>query len=212
VDRDVVGNRSLGANTASNWTRNGARVFPFVLALATGQQGERWHDFGLRSVVYAEAFFVTFGVTHLGKVMFGRARPYAYLSEQERPDDSHYDVSRKHTFLSMPSGHASSAWTGAVLGMTDHLLRRPEASWIERAGVGFLGGALAGSTSALRTEAGQHFSSAVLAGTGVGVATGVTVSLLHRGEQPWPSSGAWLQMTAGALAGTALGVLLARGY
>jgi hypothetical protein len=64
----------------------------------------------------------------------------------------------------------------------------------------------------LRVEAGQHFPSDVLAGSGIGVATGVTVSLLHRGEQPLPSSEALLQMMGGALAGTVLGVLVGKGY
>ena len=212
VDRDIVGNSSLDADAASDWTRAAALVFPFVLTLVTGHPGERWHGFARRSLVYAETFLIRQGFTSFAKTMLGRARPYAYLSAEERPDDSAFDVSRERTFHSMPSGHTSAAWTGAALGMTEHLLGRSEASWLERAGVGFLGGALAGMTSALRVEAGQHFPSDVVAGAGIGIATGVTVPLLHRGEQPLPSSKAWAQMMGGALAGTLLGVLVAQGY
>ncbi len=212
VDRNAVGNSSLDAGAASDWTRTAAVVFPFVLTLATGRPGERWRGFGRRSLVYAETFLISGGFTEFGKETLGRARPYAYLSAQERPGDAAYDVSRESTFRSMPSGHSSAAWTGAALGMTDHLLRRPEASWVERVGIGLLGGALAGTASALRVAAGQHFPSDVLAGAGIGIVTGVAVPLLHRGDQPLPSSDAWLQTMGGALAGTLLGVLVARGY
>jgi len=97
------------------------------------------------------------------------------------------------------------------LGMTTHLLQRPQASWVERAGVGFLGGVLAGTTSALRVEAGQHFPSDVLVGAGIGIVSGVAVPLLHRGEQQIRTD-AVLQMVGGGLAGTFLGVMLARRY
>ena len=210
-DREAVGNLSLRAGTASDWTRNAAVVFPVVLALATGTTGERWHGIRRRSVVYAETFLISLGSTWLGKTTLSRARPYAYLSVEQRPDDSAYDVTRDRTFRSMPSAHASSAWTGVAMGVTEHLLSRPDTSWAERAGVGFLAGALAGATSALRVEAGQHFPSDVLAGAGIGIATGVTIPLLHRGELPLPPLEAWAQVASGSLAGTILGVLLAGG-
>jgi len=211
-DRDVAGNRSVDAHTASNWTRNTALVFPFVLALATSQGEERWSDYGRRSFVYAETILMSQGVTLLAKAALGRPRPFAYLPEAERPVHVAYDVSFERTFRSMPSGHSASAWTGAALAMTDHLLSRPEASWVERAGVGFLGRALAGATSALRVEAGQHFPSDVLVGAGIGIVTGITVPLLHRGTRSLPSSGAWLQMMGGTLVGTLLGVAVAQEY
>ena len=96
--------------------------------------------------------------------------------------------------------------------MTEHLLLRPDASWVERVGIGFLGGTVASATSALRVESGQHFPTDVIAGAGIGIATGVAVPLLHRGALPMPSSNAWLQMIGGSLAGALTGVLLARGY
>ena len=211
VDRGVVGNLSVDAHTNSDWTRNLALVFPFVVALATSQGDDRWQDYGRRGFVYAEALLMSQGVTVLGKTTLGRARPFAYLPEAERPDHPAYDVSLARTLRSMPSGHSSSAWMGAALAMTDHLLSRPEVGWLERAAVGFLGGALAGATSALRVEGGQHFPSDVLVGAGIGIATGISVPLLHRGEHSIPSSEAWLQMMGGALVGTLFGVVVAQG-
>ena len=150
------------------------------------------------------------GLTRLGKGAFGRPRPYAYQSVDARSNASAYDASKAGTFHSMPSGHSSSAWTGAAVAMTEHLLHRPDAGWLERAGVGFLGGALAGATSVLRVAAGQHFPSGVLVGAGIGIATGVAVPLLHRGEQPLPSFSSWAQSAGGSLAGVVVGLLVAR--
>ena len=41
---------------------------------------------------------------------------------------------------------------------------------------------------------------------------GVAVPLLHRGEQPLPSSDAWLQAMGGVVAGTFLSAIVARRY
>ena len=211
LDRDIVGNHSRGADLAGDWTRDASLLLPLALALAMGQEGERWQGFGRSSVVYAETILMSQGLTWLGKVVVGRARPFSYLPASQRPNSPSYDVSTERTFASMPSGHSSSAWAGAALGMTTHLLQRPQASWVERAGVGFLGGVLAGTTSALRVEAGQHFPSDVLVGAGIGVVSGVAVPLVHRGEQQIRTD-AVLQMVGGGLAGTFLGVMLARRY
>jgi membrane-associated phospholipid phosphatase len=208
VDRAVVGNQSIDAGTLSDWTRNGAVAFPLLLTLAIVPGGERWHTMGRSSLVFAEAFMVSEGIALLGKTILGRARPYAYLPEAERPGDVLYDISKDRTFGSMPSGHSSSAWTGATMGITEHLLLRPNAGWPERVGVSFLGGALAGSTSALRVEAGQHFPSDVVAGAVIGIVTGVTVPLLHHGDHPLPSTKIWLQAAGSVLVGTLFGVLV----
>lgn len=212
LDRGIVGNNSLDADAASDLTLLAAVLFPAALALATGQSGRRWSGLGRRGLVYAETFFIRFGVTRFAKTMLGRPRPYAYLSEEERPDGFAYDVTTDRTFHSMPSGHSSSAWSAATLGMTEHLLSRPQASWIERAGVGFLGGTFAGMTSALRVAAGQHFPSDVMVAAGIGIAAGVTLPLVHRGGQALPPPKAWAQMMGGTVAGALAGILLARGY
>ena len=211
VDRDIVGNHNLRAGAMSDWTRDGALIFPVVLSAAMAHQGELARGFTHYGLVYAETILVSQGITWLGKTILNRARPFAYLSQSTRPDHLRYDVTLERTFESMPSGHSSSAWSGATLAMTTHLLQRPQAGWIERAGVGFLGGVLAGATSALRVEAGQHFPSDVLVGAGIGIVSGVGVPLLHRGERR-AETDAFLQMIGGGVAGTLAGVLLAKGY
>jgi membrane-associated phospholipid phosphatase len=212
VDRDIVGNSNVDANVLSDWTRTAAVLFPFVLTLATGEEGQRWRGLGRRTMVYAETFLLSRGFTQFVKVTTSRPRPYNYLAAADRPDEVYYDVTQERAFWSFPSGHSAQAWTGATLGMVEHLLTRPDASWLERSSVGLVGGALAGATSALRVKAGQHFPSDVMIGAGVGIATSVTVPLLHRGDQAYPSKKAWLQMTGGAVVGTLLGILAAQGY
>ena len=211
VDRNIVGNRSTSALTASDWTLNAALLMPWALAALTGPDGDRWHAMGPRLGVWAETFFVSMGATSLGKSTFSRPRPFAYLPSDQRPDDEYYDPSRERAFVSMPSGHASSAWTATGLAMTEHLLYRPDAHWFERVSVGFLGGALAASTSTLRVEAGQHFPTDVLVGSALGLMSGVTVPLLHRGSLPLPSGSALLQMSGSALAGSLIAILLGSG-
>lgn len=206
ADRAVIGNTDVHADKLSDWTRNIAMALPFVVMLSTADPEARWSGVGERSVVYAEAMATSLGLTLVGKTGSRRARPFVYLPIQERPDHPAYDVTRSRAFRSMPSGHSSSAWTGASLAMTEHLLLRPEAGSWERLGVGLVGGAFAGATAALRVTAGQHFPSDVLAGAGVGISTGVILPLIHGGRRPLPPPRAWLEMFGGALGGALVGV------
>jgi len=212
LDRGEVGDLHPGASTLSNWTRNAAIAFPLAVSLATSPGGARTSGLARTAVVDGEAMLISGGLIMLGKKLLGRARPYAYVPALARPAGSSYDVTQERTFVSMPSGHSSTAWTGAAMGLTEYMLNRPEAAWWERAAVGFAGGALAGTTSALRVEAGQHFPSDVLAGAGIGIAVGVTLPLLHRGDRRIPSLKSWLQMTGGVLVGSFLGTLAAERF
>jgi membrane-associated phospholipid phosphatase len=210
-DRRAVGPIDYDAERASDWTRNGALALPLVLGwLHAGD--DRWSSFSRTSVVFAETVLITGGLTRFGKAVFGRARPFAYLPEHQRPPDAATAVPSAGTFYSLPSGHSSLAWASASVALTEHLLLRPHAHWTENMGVGFVGGALAGATAALRVAAGFHFTSDVVAGAGLGIVTGVAVPLAHRGDQPLPTSGAWLEVAGGALAGTLVGVVLAGTY
>ena len=70
ADRDIVGNHSRGANRISDWTREASLIFPLALALATGQEGERWHSFSHSSLVFAKTILMSQGLTWLGKTTF----------------------------------------------------------------------------------------------------------------------------------------------
>jgi len=207
IDRHVVGNTGITSNTASAWTRNTAMAMPFVLGFVLAEPGHRWEGFGPRTAVYAETLLFSQGVTVIGKAAWERPRPYAYMPAADRPDDPNYDVTQARTFHSMPSGHASSAWTGVGIAMAEELISRPDAHWGERFAVGFVGGGLAGATAALRLTAGQHFPTDVIAGGGIGLVTGVTVPLLHRGARPMPRLKSWLEVLGGAAAGMVVGVI-----
>ena len=208
MDRNIVGNASLSAASASDWTRNAAFLMPVTLAAFIGPEGERWPSVGRRTLIYGEAFLLSLGLTGLGKTAFSRPRPFAYLSDEERPADDYYDPTSSRAFVSMPSGHASSAWTAVGLGAAEFMLYEPAASGWARAAVGFVGGALGGSTAALRVHAGQHFPSDVIVGSLLGLGSGVTVPLLHRGDIAMPTTRAWLQTSSGMVVGAAVGVLL----
>jgi membrane-associated phospholipid phosphatase len=212
IDRDVVGTGSASADDASDWARDASVAFALGMMAATAGRQDPIPELARRGLVYVETALISHGLTYLAKRALGRPRPFAYRPESDRPSGSAYDVTKGGAFESMPSGHASSAWTAATLGMTEHLLSRPAASGLERVGVGLIGGGLAGATSALRVAAGQHFPTDVMLSAGIGLLTGVTIPLLHRGERPMPTRRAWLEMSGGAAAGVLVGVVAAMGY
>jgi membrane-associated phospholipid phosphatase len=216
IDRDVVGNNDKTSDTASNWFRNASVAYPLALALGMAPEGARTRALVDRSLLYGQALLVSGGICTLIKVTVSRPRPFTYLPESERPSDSKYAVDATRAFLSMPSGHSCTAWCSAGFAITDHLISRPTAGWVERSAVGFMGGLLATSTSALRVEAGQHFPTDVVAGGAIGAAGGVAVPLLHRwfrGHEraPLPPARAWLQTAASTVVGVGAGLLISKG-
>lgn len=214
VDRDEVGRLDSRAVSRSDLASGSAIAWPMLVAFATQPDGERALGTVRRGVVYLESFLFATAATRWIKGSLDRPRPYTYLPASARPGESTYDVTAEEAFESMPSGHASSAFCGAAFAMTDHLLTRPRAPAIERIGVAFGGGLLAGMTSTLRVRAGKHFPSDVLVGGAIGMTSGIVVPLTHRpragGERvPLPSRRAWLQALGGMVAGAGAGILLA---
>jgi membrane-associated phospholipid phosphatase len=186
-----------------------------VTTYASQPPGERGSGTLRRSAMYAEALVLAQGLTSVLKNSTSRPRPYAYLPAERRWDEPAYDVTADAAFQSMPSGHSSLAFCAASFAMTDNLISRPRARWVERVGVPFVGGALAGMTAAMRVEGGVHFPSDVIAGGLIGTSCGVAVPLLHRyfdaggRTAPRPSARAWGEAIAGLLAGVGAGILAA---
>jgi len=214
-DRTNLGKRDADADSRSDYVRDAAVAYPLAVAFVSQPPGERLGGTLRRSVVYLEALLIAQGATSILKNSIDRPRPYTYLPSDQRPDDPAYDVTVGEAFRSMPSGHATTAFCGAAFAMTDHLLTRPGAGWLERAGVSFAGGLLAGMTAAMRVEAGQHFPSDVIVSGLIGTSSGVVLPLAHRyigaggRPAPPPSGAAWRQGIAGLLAGIGTGILVA---
>lgn len=214
-DRGVIGERSTQADNESNYVRDAALVYPLAVAFISQPPGTRLRGTLRRSAMYGEALLIAEGISLVLKSPIDRPRPYTYLPADRRPDDSAYDVTVGEAFRSMPSGHATVSFCAAGFAMTDHLISRPDAGWLERAGVPFAGGVLAGMTATLRVEAGQHFPSDVIAGGLIGTSCGVAVPLAHRyldpdgRRAPLPSGAAWRQGIIGLIGGIGTGVLIA---
>ena len=212
-DRGVIGERSTRADERSDYTRDAVLAYPLVLAFVSQPSSTRWGGTLRRSAEYGEALLLPEGISVLLKNSIDRPRPYAYLPAGERPGGARYDVTSSRAFRSMPSGHAISSFCAAGFAMTDHLISRPDAGWLESAAVPFAGGLFAGTTAALRVEAGQHFPSDVIAGGLIGVSSGVAVPLLHDylgaggRRAPRVPGRAWRRAIVSLLAGVGAGVL-----
>src|SRR4051794_14476247 len=199
IDRDVIGNPSTSAEKASDVAVALTLAGPPVLALLT-QPGV--HGFGnvVRRpfVLYGETLLLAQGITQILKPAFSRPRPFTYLPAAERPTGKAYDVTTKHAFLSMPSGHAAGSFAAASYAATDNLLSHPDGGSTEHVAVAAVGGLFAGFTAHLRVVADQHFPSDALVGGLIGTASGVSVPLLHSyvlpggGKTPHPGGHAWL--------------------
>jgi len=215
-DRAQIGNHDTRANDQSDYTLSAATAYPLAVAFAFQPSGTRASGTLRRSAVYTEAVLIGEGICSVIKKSADRPRPYTYLPVGQRPGDPGYDVTKSDAFQSMPSGHSTGAFCGAAFAMTDNLLSRPQAGWLERAGVPFAGGVLAGMTAAMRVEAGKHFPSDVIVGGSIGTACGVAVPLVHHylgahgRRAPLPSGRAWGQAAAGLFAGVGTGILIAQ--
>jgi membrane-associated phospholipid phosphatase len=215
VDRDRIGKIHESALTPSDVASAASFAYPMILAFGMQPNGERMSGTLRRAAVYAEAYLLATGAATLIKNSQDRPRPYTYVAQDQRPDDSAYDVTVEEAFQSMPSTHASTALCGAAFAITDHLLSRPQAPWLERCSVAFSGGLLAGLTTGYRVQAGKHFPSDVLAGGAIGLTSGVTLPLVHRYvsrsgvRAPGPPGRAWLQAFGAMVVGLGSGVLIA---
>lgn len=216
VDRNVVGNADTRADKESDYYRDAVWAYPVILAFASQPSGTRIDGTLRRALVYSETILMAEGIASILKNLTDRPRPFNYLPIDERPDDPAFDVTSNQAFRSMPSGHATSGFTGAAFAITDHLISRPNAGWGERLAVSSFGGFLAGMTGTLRIKGGQHFPSDVLVGGLIGTVSGVTVPLLHHYLTPegekvgLPPAHAWWQALAGEVGGIGLGILVAQ--
>jgi membrane-associated phospholipid phosphatase len=181
IDRNIIGNPSTSAARAGDVLVNSLMLAPPILALATQPAVHGFGNIVRRPfVLYGEALLLAQACTQLLKPIIGRPRPFTYLPVSERPTGAGYDINEEETFLSMPSGHSTSAFAAAAYATTDNLFSRPDAGWGEHVAVASIGTLLAGFIAGSRIQADQHFPTDVVVGGLIGTASGVSVPLLHR--------------------------------
>jgi len=135
----------------------------------------------VQGVVMAESILVASGLTSIAKVSVRRARPEFYNPEAPASVRATPDAS-----LSFWSGH--TAITAAAL--TSFAV----VEWQEEPGTpmawasAVAAGLVIPTVASLRVVAGKHFPTDVITGGLLGIATGVTVPLLHRWKPAGPSS------------------------
>ena len=206
-DRRALRRPSTRAVTGADAFLAGSLVYPEAAALALNCGRGFWENESEVARNHLEAGLLAGGATSILKNAVSRPRPYTYLPADRRPGSAAYQVGAEDAFRSFPSGHAAAAWASAMTGVGFLATRRPELPWPVHFAAGAVGGGLATATSILRVDSEVHFPTDVAAGTAIGGAAGVAVTLLHQGPAP---AGARRGLAWRAeLAGVAFGAVLA---
>jgi PAP2 superfamily protein len=200
-DDRLKGRMSESASTSSDVLRAVDVAVP--LALLVGQGGLVEAN-GKRMLVYAEALTVGALANAVTKALVGRPRPYVYSDEPLVKEYAERQGSDSRE--SFYSGHASTTFTAAVAG--SYLYAQVATDKTSRAVVWGFELAVAGATSDLRTRAGKHFYSDVIAGAIVGAGIGFLVPYLHGGPAYHPSAGEWVAIATAPIVGVVLAELM----
>lgn len=178
IDRVALRLHSREAKDLSNITAGACTALPFLVAASTINPGNRetYREALIDLVMFAESSLLNQGLTQTAKGVFHRSRPWAYdssLSVQARTE--------RNAALSFWSGHASTAFNGAVFAGYVFQEHHPGSKLI--APVWAVGLSTAAATAVLRVRAGQHFPTDVIAGAAAGSFTGWLVPFLHRNPE-----------------------------
>ncbi|MDR1105980.1 MAG: phosphatase PAP2 family protein [Treponema sp.] len=121
-------------------------------------------------IMYAEAFFLTYGTKELLKHMINRNRPYSYFGSIPPGKEDDYDNS-------FPSGHTALAFMAAGFLTSTFSTEYPRSRW--KAPVIAAGYSIAAAIGAGRILSGSHFLTDVIAGAAIGSLYGYLIPYLH---------------------------------
>lgn len=181
LDRTVIGNHSHTARLISDVGVYTAWALPLALGavdVLASDPDDGWSGYGTDVLVMFETLAVTSGANVLLKFAFRRPRPYVY-------DDVHFSDDYRladDASLGFPSGHTATAFAMATAYSYTFTLRHPDSPWRYPVWIGTY--AVAGLTGVMRTQAGKHFWTDVLAGAGLGIGLGLLIPWLHLREEP----------------------------
>jgi len=204
-DRNAINIPHPSAQDASDVFLLAAGASPTAVFATAGGDGRTWSAAGRLWTVQVEAALVSTGVSFLLKRAASRPRPYTYLPAAGRP--SGYDVTDEDAFASFPSNHATVSWAAGMSGAAYLAWSRPDLS----GSVHFVSGALAGGFATAagisRVQAGMHFPTDVVAGSVLGLATGIGIAALNRPDAVGNEGAALRNCLLGAAAGTVIAIL-----
>lgn len=174
-DRGIIGNDSELAGKLSDGGVAVAMVLPFALDaldVLISHPDDGWKGYARDAMVMAETLALTTSLVNLLKLTVRRPRPLAY-------DPQRTDAERTAAWaaVSFPSGHTATAFAMATVTNVTYLKRHPRSPLVVPIWVSTY--LLAGATGYLRTEAGDHFWTDVMAGAALGVGMGLLIPTLH---------------------------------
>jgi membrane-associated phospholipid phosphatase len=121
-------------------------------------------------IMYAEAFFLTYGTKELLKHTINRNRPYSYFGSIPPGKEDDYDDS-------FPSGHTALAFMAAGFLTSTFSTEFPQSRW--KAPVIAASYSIAMAVGAGRILSGSHFLTDVIAGAAIGSLYGYLIPHLH---------------------------------
>jgi membrane-associated phospholipid phosphatase len=180
LDRTVIGNYSEDAVLVSDIGAGTAWVLPHLFGaidVLVTSPSDGWTGYAKDTLVILETLSVTLAANNLLNFVVQRPRPLVY---DENIADDHRLLG--DSALSFPSGHTAGAFAMATAYSRLFMLRHPDSPLVIPMWIGTY--ALAGTTGVLRTTAGDHFWTDVIAGAVMGVGIGLLVPWMHEKKKP----------------------------
>lgn len=171
-DRSAAGNYDEKAEEISDYMFYGAIPLPLI-AFAFDREISK--DYHIVSLLYLEAMSLT-GVTYSSSQQLNdRRRPWAY--SEKAPLSTRTSGSTKNSFM---AGHPALVATATFFLAKVYADYHPDSDfkWVLYA----FAGASTYYNSYLRVEAGRHFPSDAIAGSIVGIASGILVPHFHKNK------------------------------
>ena len=175
IDRFASRYYSKKASHISDSTKDAVfgLMFLTTFSLLTENHKEKIQAIITDLVMYAESETIIIGLTNCAKGLSQRSRPYAYNTNLPLGKRRARNAS-----LSFWSGHASLAFTTAVLTGYVYQNRQPGSRFIMP--VWMCGLSCATATSILRVRSGNHFPTDVIAGMAAGSCVGWIIPWMHQ--------------------------------